>query len=259
MNKKKLLCTWLLVWLIPIAIFWIFKGIINPMLYSIVFLYGWYPISACVISYLIGERDYFGKLKWIAPILIGVMNGLVWCVTFGLANTLSSGNLNPPHMEDILFHTVPAIIGFVVGVVMRLIMKPAEKERKIEKGSLRGLWICVILWCIPIVVFLITSNFVDTAVIYLVALFVWYPILSGGVSFIVGRNAQWGMWKWFSPALFGVMGGIALRLMRVLDASVNQSLILEGVNEFLWNIVASIIGLVIGVVVFYIVNRRKTI
>ena len=249
----RILLLYLLLWMFPIALFWVFKGGLNPMLYSIVFLYGWYPILGCVISYQIGERDYFGKLKWLVPICIGVVNGLVWCLTFGLANTFSSGNLNPPQVEDILFQTMPAIIGFALGVVLR----PKEEKKNISDGSSRWLLNYLILWIIPIVVFLIASNWMDTVVIYLIALFIWYPVLSGGVSFIFGRNNKWDKLKWCSPVLFGVMGGVALRLMCVLDSNLEKSLIMENVNEFLWNIVAATIGLVIGVVICYVNNRRK--
>lgn len=114
----RVLLIYLLIWIFPIAIFWSFKGGINPMLYYIVFLYGWYPISACVMSYKIGKCDCLGKLKRLSPVFIGVMNGLVWCLTYGVANTLVSGNLNPPEMADILFHIAFAVIGFVIGDVV---------------------------------------------------------------------------------------------------------------------------------------------
>lgn len=114
----RILLLYLLLWMFPIAIFWIFKGIINPMLYSIVFLYGWYPISACVFSYIIGKRDYWGKLKWLLPVIIGVLNGLDWWLTFALANTLLTGNLNLPHIEDILLNIVASAIGLAIGVTV---------------------------------------------------------------------------------------------------------------------------------------------
>lgn len=106
----------LLVWIFPIALFWLFKGVINPILYSIIFLHGWYNIFALLISFLIGKRDYFGRFKWIVPFVIGVMNAATHPATFGLANTIVSGNINLIDIRDVINHTILSIIGLLLGV-----------------------------------------------------------------------------------------------------------------------------------------------
>lgn len=93
------------------------------MFYYIAFLFLLLPITSFVISFLIGWRNAYGRFKWLAPIIFGVM--LMFCeyVTFRIANTIASGNINGLNFSLSLYGIAVSAVGLALGNGIKLIVK----------------------------------------------------------------------------------------------------------------------------------------
>ena len=92
--------------------------------YSIAFLWIILPVSTFISSLFIGKNDYFGNLKWISPIVFGIMHMLAEYATFSMSNMLSNpGKINMPEIDLFLFGAVISIIGLVIGTIIKKIKK----------------------------------------------------------------------------------------------------------------------------------------
>ena len=120
MKTKKFILISVLLWIFPLIFFWTVGRSIYP-LYFVIFLYGWYPVLSSALSFVIGRWNLLGKLKWIIPLLVAFANAWGYPLTFGFSNTMTTGRIHLVELSWILAYAVCAYIGFLLGVVDRII------------------------------------------------------------------------------------------------------------------------------------------
>ena len=121
MKKSNILITtYLFIWAITLIVFWFFMGGSDAMGFGLIFLYILIPITTFVISLLIGKNNYWGKWKWFAAIIFGVMHMLAEYATFSLKNmgAISFLRINTPNFELLLVGAVISAIGLGAGTVV---------------------------------------------------------------------------------------------------------------------------------------------
>ncbi len=117
LSKIILIAAYLSIWAFALISFWFFISGSDAMGYSLVFLWIVLPLSTFVISLLIGKNNYWGKLKWTAPVAFGIMHMLAEYATFSVRNmiTISFARINVPHFELILIGAFFSAVGLGIG------------------------------------------------------------------------------------------------------------------------------------------------
>ena len=134
LSKLILIITGLGVWAIAIIVFWFFTNDADAMGYGIMYLWVLLPVTIITISVLIGKNDYWGKLKWLAAIVFGIMYMLAGYVTFDAANMVATSKINMPDFGMIPVGAILSILGLGIGVIANHFSTKA-KETKSEKQS----------------------------------------------------------------------------------------------------------------------------
>lgn len=124
LEKNVGLIIYLAVWAALFCWFWLGQKALagNEMIYSLVAFYVLLPASALVVSVMYGATD--SRIRYIIPIILGILEMLLEFLTFNLANILSSGKANAWNKMDwtlCLFSLIPALLGVAVGDVSRRI------------------------------------------------------------------------------------------------------------------------------------------
>lgn len=130
LSKIVLIATYLGIWAFALLTFWFFISTSDAMGYSLVFLWIVLPVSAFVLSLLIGKNNYWGKLKWTAPVVFGIMHMLAEYVTFSVKNmiAISFTRINAPHFELILIGGFFSVIGLCIGNLVYHIKSNSRKK-----------------------------------------------------------------------------------------------------------------------------------
>lgn len=119
LAKLILILSYLTIWAIAIIVFWFFTSGSDALGYGFLFLWVLLPVITFVLSVLIGVNNYWGNLKWLAPIPFGAMYMLAEYATFHAAHMASSGTISFPHFEMILSGGIISIIGIGLGFFFR--------------------------------------------------------------------------------------------------------------------------------------------
>ncbi len=115
--KTILISAYLAIWAFAMVVFWCFTSGSDAMGYSLMFLLVLLPVTTFIVSLLIGKNDYWGKWKWLATIVFGVMYMLADYSTFKIANTMAFGNINVPQFGMIVYGAIISVIGMMIGCV----------------------------------------------------------------------------------------------------------------------------------------------
>lgn len=134
-NDKKikigLVLSYMLIWAVAMIVFWLFLGRGDEMGYSLMFLWITLPVSTLVVSIIIGARNLWGKYKFIAPAILGIMHMLAEYGTFSMANNVSQHKVNAPEFGLILVGGIVSLIGLGAGFLLR---KHKEKKHPVVKN-----------------------------------------------------------------------------------------------------------------------------
>lgn len=110
---------YLVVWISVLIVFWCFTDGAGAMGFALVFLGALLPLATMIASLAIGLCDSFGRWKWLGLPAFGVMYMLAGYGTFSLANTVYTGNINPPELIMIPLGAACSLIGMGVGTFVR--------------------------------------------------------------------------------------------------------------------------------------------
>lgn len=116
------LIIYLVVWAALFCWFWLGKSALegNEMVYSLIAFYVLLPASALVVSVMYGAGE--SRVRFIVPVILGGLEGLLEFLTFNLANAVANGKWSGTggfSWELCLFSMVPSLIGVIIGGVSR--------------------------------------------------------------------------------------------------------------------------------------------
>lgn len=131
-SKLWLILSYMLIWAIAMIVFWFFTDNGDAMGYSLMFLWIILPVSTLVVSIIIGARNLWGKYKFIAPAVLGIMYMLGEYGTFSMANNVSAHKVNVPSFEMILYGAIISLIGIGIGYVAGRRSKNADGKHQAD-------------------------------------------------------------------------------------------------------------------------------
>lgn len=127
LSKLILILTYLGIWTISLASFWLFsRG--DALGHTIMFLYGVLPVTTFVVSLLIGRNNYWGRWKWACAAVLGVMYMLADYTTFRAANMIAFGKINMPELEMIVVGAIISLLGMAIGGAVRHLRRTAKAD-----------------------------------------------------------------------------------------------------------------------------------
>ena len=115
LSKLILIATYLGIWAFALIVFWFFISGSDALGYSLVFLWLVLPVTTFVISLLIGKNNFWGRKKWFAPLILGVMYMLAEYGTFSAANMIAFDKINLPYFEMVLAGAILSALGLWIG------------------------------------------------------------------------------------------------------------------------------------------------
>lgn len=125
------LAAYIVVWLILIITFWVSVRGTEAFGYTVIAFYLIYPVSSIAVGvfYGMGER----RIKYILPVICGLLEMLGGFFTFQCANIIANGRWNTwntPDLQMALYGFIPALFGLAIGVLVRFIRKKIISKRK---------------------------------------------------------------------------------------------------------------------------------
>ena len=117
LSKIVLIAVYLAIWAFALIIFWGFKSGSDAMGYSLMFLWIVLPVTTFVTSLSIGKNGFWGRWRWIAAIVLGILYMLAEYATFGTANMLAFDKFDMPEFELILVGAAISAMGIGLGTV----------------------------------------------------------------------------------------------------------------------------------------------
>ena len=124
-SKLVLVLTVLGIWALSlIAFLLVHKGVDNYG-YGLAVTWAVLPITFFAASYIIGKRDWFGKLKWLAAPIFSVMYSLSGYATSVTADIMAMKSVIWPDFAKLPIGLAISLAGIAVGI---LIMKKQNKS-----------------------------------------------------------------------------------------------------------------------------------
>lgn len=126
LEKNVGLIIYLVVWAALFCWFWMGQKALvgHEAIYALGAFYVLLPASALVVSVMYGAGG--SRIRYIVPVILGLLEVLLGFLTFNLANIISNGKSNPWNDLDwslCLFSLVPSLLGVAMGEVSRRIKK----------------------------------------------------------------------------------------------------------------------------------------
>lgn len=129
LAQTMLIVTFLGIWAFSLLVFWCFTSGADAMGYWILVLWILLPMTILVTSLLIGKRDYWGKWKWLSPVVFGIMYMLAHYATFSTANMITANKINMPDFGMIVSGAAVSLIGVGAGTAIRCIRTALKRSR----------------------------------------------------------------------------------------------------------------------------------
>jgi len=119
LGRIIMVASYMVVWAIAMIIYWLIMDPGDAMGYSLLILWVIFPVMTLVMSIIIGARDYWGRFKWFAAPVFGLMYMLAEYGTFSLANMISFDKFNMPRFELLIAGALISALGIGVGTLAR--------------------------------------------------------------------------------------------------------------------------------------------
>ncbi len=116
LSKTIIINSYFIIWAISLISFWFFIEDFQALGYSIMYLMILLPATTFIVSILIGRNNYWGKLKWFTPIVLGVMYMLAEYSTFSAANMAAFQKFNMPSFHMIIVGALISVVGIAIGI-----------------------------------------------------------------------------------------------------------------------------------------------
>lgn len=124
LEKNVGLIIYLVVWAALFCWFWLGQRVLtgNEAIYALGAFYVLLPASALVVSVMYGLGR--GRIRYVVPIILGLLEMLLGFLTFELSNIISNGKWSSWNGLDwslCLFSLVPSLLGVAIGEISRRI------------------------------------------------------------------------------------------------------------------------------------------
>ena len=131
-RKSKLILTVAVlgIWALAlISFFLVHKGVDNTG-YSFAVTWAVLPVTFFTASFVIGKRDWFGKLKWLAVPIFSVMYTMAGLVTSVAADNMAMKSVIWPDFAKLPIGLVISLAGVIIGVLIG--RKSAKNQNEIS-------------------------------------------------------------------------------------------------------------------------------
>lgn len=269
--------SFLVIWAVCVAVFWLGGGEAGAMGYSILVLYWVLPLCTFVVSLVMGLDSSWKERQWWMLLYFGVGFMLVPYGTFSLANMVSTGTVYLPEWEYIPYGMFYAMPGMCLGSAVRW----AKTRKACPEDRRRPLWTFGLVWGLSAAA-LFSLPLIDVAALFL-SMFLPFgevaiAVLRGGVGAflfvahcalggLAALRAGWSLggapqWqekrgpfpkKWMCLPLFGAAF--------LLSAGVGALLVPFSWARSLWPLSCFFWGMlppVLGIAVRFLAARRKS-
>lgn len=119
-----------------------------------------------------------------------------------------------------------------------------------------GNMVYLIAWFIPILLFWIVLK--DIPMLFFIILYTWYPVLGGIISYKLVMNDQLRKWRYLSPIGLGYINcGVFYVTYGITNVLSMSNVAWDDFGNFILNTLSSIIGLIIGIVVYNIRIKKS--
>ena len=105
----------LLVWAVGLVEFWAFLDPSQTMGYGFPFLWVIYALTLFTQSVVVGVQGYWGRGKWLVPLVAGLLYALVPLLTFDLAHLLTFGGSLYPNVAALIGGALVSLLGVALG------------------------------------------------------------------------------------------------------------------------------------------------
>ena len=118
-SKLILILTALGIWALSlIAFLLVHKGVDNVG-YSLAVTWAVLPVTFFICSFIIGKRDWFGKLKWLAAPIFSVMYTMSGLATFVAADNMAIKSVVWPDFAKLPVGLIISLAGLLLGMYIR--------------------------------------------------------------------------------------------------------------------------------------------
>ena len=126
-NKTVTILSYLMIWTVSMLVFWVFKGGIDAMGYSLMFLWIIIPVTTFTVSVIIGKNNFWGIKKWAFTFPFGVMYMLAEYGTFSMANNIAFNKINELEWDLAVAGAIISAIGMLTGLLINRICRNRNK------------------------------------------------------------------------------------------------------------------------------------
>ena len=126
-NKTVTILSYLMIWTVSMLVFWVFKGGIDAMGYSLMFLWIIIPVTTFTVSVIIGKNNFWGIKKWAFTFPFGVMYMLAEYGTFSMANNIAFNKINELEWDLAVAGAIISGIGMLTGLLINRICRNRNK------------------------------------------------------------------------------------------------------------------------------------
>ena len=118
LSKLSLVLTTLGIWALSVLAFWLVESGTDASGYSLAVMWGVLPVTFFSASFIMGVYDYFGKAKWIAPLLFGIMHSLSGHASMITLDDNAYKQIIWPDFAKIPIGLIISLAGLVIGVLI---------------------------------------------------------------------------------------------------------------------------------------------
>ncbi len=119
LSEIILICVYLFIWAISEIVFWFFSEPSDAMGYSLMFIWILMPVTTFIVSLIIGKNGYFGRFRWVIPVILGIMFMLVPYSTFGASNMAAFHTFRWPDFPMLPAGAAIAYAGMGLGALIK--------------------------------------------------------------------------------------------------------------------------------------------
>ena len=128
LSKLILILSYLVIWAFNIMVSWFFSAESISEAQAGAFQWLVLPVATIVISLLIGKNDFWGKLKWFAPIGFGLMFLLSVYASYGMRENSIFNQIDLQTITFFFIGAIASVIGIVLGYAFFTVEKNTPKS-----------------------------------------------------------------------------------------------------------------------------------